>query len=260
MRIDFDFTLEDHLAWLEDAAAFDRLIIQSARNASRSYWMIITFLIAVVVAITSVLIEVGRDEISFPLLALMLTLLVFSGWIAVAMTYSFRRMRGKAAIRAHVERMIKQGDYRTDFGPRSVELRDDAVVSATSAGLVTRFWSSVWRIEVTPRAVYIQLFPGWCLVVPSRAFTDDLHRREFVRLARRLHESASETQTKRVRDFVADRDVPCRACKYNLRGCDGAACPECGLRLDFQMVTGSLLAGRDPAAEHPVLSSVPYQK
>jgi hypothetical protein len=34
-----------------------------------------------------------------------------------------------------------------------------------------------------------------------------------------------------VGEFLADRDVPCPACGYNLRDLSSARCPECGLAL-----------------------------
>lgn len=42
--------------------------------------------------------------------------------------------------------------------------------------------------------------------------------------------------------FVADRDVACPACTYNLQGLAGSNCPECGLelRLTVQLTEPSL--------------------
>jgi hypothetical protein len=38
-----------------------------------------------------------------------------------------------------------------------------------------------------------------------------------------------------IKAFVADRDVPCPACGYNLRGGQSMACAECGARLDLRV-------------------------
>ena len=35
---------------------------------------------------------------------------------------------------------------------------------------------------------------------------------------------------------MAEQDVPCPGCGYNLRGCQGTACPECGMRLRLAVV------------------------
>lgn len=35
--------------------------------------------------------------------------------------------------------------------------------------------------------------------------------------------------------FLADRDVPCPVCEYNLRSNHSAKCPECGVQLDLRV-------------------------
>lgn len=45
----------------------------------------------------------------------------------------------------------------------------------------------------------------------------------------------SGPQADPLRDFLADRDVHCPHCRYNLRGCDLRSCPECGGRLDLTL-------------------------
>ena len=36
------------------------------------------------------------------------------------------------------------------------------------------------------------------------------------------------TDSELIKSYLADRDVPCPACGYNLRGVEGSKCPECG--------------------------------
>ncbi len=40
-----------------------------------------------------------------------------------------------------------------------------------------------------------------------------------------------------LRAYLHERDVTCPACKHNLRGAAGFACPECGARLDLRVTT-----------------------
>lgn len=38
-----------------------------------------------------------------------------------------------------------------------------------------------------------------------------------------------------LREFLAERDVPCPACGYSLRALESPACPECGLELELRV-------------------------
>lgn len=46
-----------------------------------------------------------------------------------------------------------------------------------------------------------------------------------------------------LRTYLAGRDVPCPVCRYNLRGCAGSECPECGARLDLRVGSVDLRLG-----------------
>ncbi len=46
-----------------------------------------------------------------------------------------------------------------------------------------------------------------------------------------------------LRGYLSGRDVPCPVCRYNLRGCGGATCPECGARLDLRVGSIDLRLG-----------------
>ncbi|UCD74501.1 MAG: hypothetical protein JSV91_12025 [Phycisphaerales bacterium] len=46
-----------------------------------------------------------------------------------------------------------------------------------------------------------------------------------------------------LRRFLADRDMPCPVCRYNLRGLDSERCPECGAHLDIRVGSTDLRLG-----------------
>lgn len=46
-----------------------------------------------------------------------------------------------------------------------------------------------------------------------------------------------------LRSFLAQRDVPCPVCRYNLRGAGSDRCPECGARLDLRVGSIDLKLG-----------------
>lgn len=50
---------------------------------------------------------------------------------------------------------------------------------------------------------------------------------------RALIREASASEDQRIARFLAIRDAACPKCKHNLRGCDGRACPECGMALSI---------------------------
>jgi hypothetical protein len=45
----------------------------------------------------------------------------------------------------------------------------------------------------------------------------------------------NETQSQFLRDYLADADVECPGCGYNLRGLTGSVCPECGDEIRLQI-------------------------
>lgn len=47
-----------------------------------------------------------------------------------------------------------------------------------------------------------------------------------------------------LRAYLADRDVPCAGCGFNLRGLGGHACPECGMALRLDVPRQTILDRR----------------
>jgi predicted amidophosphoribosyltransferase len=47
------------------------------------------------------------------------------------------------------------------------------------------------------------------------------------------HPPLAEEEARLLREFLAERDVLCPRCGYNLRGLDKPYCPECGLAIRF---------------------------
>ncbi len=51
------------------------------------------------------------------------------------------------------------------------------------------------------------------------------------------------TDASHLRAFLADRDIACPVCRYNLRGLPSTSCPECGAQLDLRVGSIDLKLG-----------------
>jgi hypothetical protein len=60
------------------------------------------------------------------------------------------------------------------------------------------------------------------------------------------HQASSDSDL--LRAYLADRDVPCPVCGYNLRGLNSTDCPECGATLDWRALSSGLKRGTWVAA------------
>jgi hypothetical protein len=66
-----------------------------------------------------------------------------------------------------------------------------------------------------------------------------------------LHENVFKPSDERapfLREYLVDRDVPCPACNYNLRGLQTTACPECAQPLVLRVALAEPHMGRFLAA------------
>ncbi len=64
----------------------------------------------------------------------------------------------------------------------------------------------------------------------------------------------TEFQQTRLRRYLADRDVPCPRCEYNLRGLKSDTCPECGEPLSYTKVKRGLPRPNDASMDATELS------
>jgi hypothetical protein len=55
------------------------------------------------------------------------------------------------------------------------------------------------------------------------------------------HENSADREL--LQRFLANRDISCPVCAYNLRGLDSIACPECGAKIDLRVGSDDLKLG-----------------
>lgn len=75
-------------------------------------------------------------------------------------------------------------------------------------------------------------------IIPPRAFASQEAAAEFLDTARRWWQAAQLPHAERLARYLADRDLPCPKCKYNLRGVRSEKCPECGAALNLESLAG----------------------
>jgi len=77
------------------------------------------------------------------------------------------------------------------------------------------------------------------VIVPRSVFEPADSAIDFVKDATEWREAATLPHAQRLAAYLADRDLACPYCQYNLRGAPSERCPECGEALDLDRLTTS---------------------
>lgn len=132
---------------------------------------------------------------------------------------------------------ISEMDLSAYMGKRTVTM-DENGVFLQSPEAESRI---SWRL-VTPTIVstffvlYDESEP--ISYLPSRCFASTSTRDELLEQAKQWHQAAQLPHALRLERYLADRDLPCPKCKYNLRGMNGEICPECGVSIQLETLVG----------------------
>lgn len=89
-------------------------------------------------------------------------------------------------------------------------------------------WSRYCDVVRLPNFVVIEPLDAESIVIPNSGFASDQERENFVSVVRAYMEAGGNAGPMLIRDFLEDHVFACPKCKYNLQGCDGRSCPECG--------------------------------
>lgn len=121
----------------------------------------------------------------------------------------------------------------TEFGDVEFTL-SDAGARWQSCGKAWEWeWSCLFRIEDVPSYIVFRDRNGGVMPVPKSALGRN-GADEFIARARDALAAKGFDQVSRIRAFIADRDLGCPMCRYNLRNGAGDRCPECGLELSYE--------------------------
>lgn len=92
-----------------------------------------------------------------------------------------------------------------------------------------------WSVHDLPGGICVNRRDDHTFLIPKRLFGTSEEAADVIRRARAWHDASGYGEARRLRTLLADRDVPCPKCGFNLRGITCGACPECGLSLSTQM-------------------------
>lgn len=148
--------------------------------------------------------------------------------------------------RAALER-VRKADLTDHIGPTTVSISPEGVVVRGNGRDLKLAWSTAAVTTVGPEYALVQFADCGGAIVPRRAFASDDAARVFVERAAQWWRAAQISPAERLTKYLADRDVACPKCGYNLRGNAGEWCPECGLKCSLERLveTGKPPRGRE---------------
>jgi hypothetical protein len=154
---------------------------------------------------------------------------------AVSLLWFVHRSQLRTHVRAsreHIVRQVRAGHFDEHLGPQRIVLGGNGVYQVTGRCATLWNWSAIRRIDEASTAVRLVTVTRSQFIIPNRVFADPAGGTAFAAKARRLQAEAGATEADRVRALLADQDLRCPDCGYNLRGNPGQNCPECGRPLD----------------------------
>lgn len=89
-----------------------------------------------------------------------------------------------------VLRIFQQEDHRKRLGLTKIELRPDGVAAASPIGATIFDWKAISEIVATSEYLFLHLDSLSALMVPRRAFADDVAFERFIEAARLYHRNA----------------------------------------------------------------------
>lgn len=104
-------------------------------------------------------------------------------------------------------------------------------------------WTMYYGVISLPSFVVLQSVAENSAIIHNSCFTSDVAREDFITCVRGLIAANGATVEDRVRAYLRDHSMPCPKCRYELKGNQTGACPECGLALTLENVPHA----RDPS-------------
>ncbi len=147
--------------------------------------------------------------------------------IALLIIFGLSRLDVTSKARTKAMEQIRRMDFGSHLGIVSIRIDDAGALIKTPARELKLSWAAVAVHDIGD---YILLSHGGSdgTIMPKRAFASPTNAAAFVEQAAKWWRAGQLPASERLARYLADRDLPCLNCQYNLRGLRGESCPECG--------------------------------
>jgi|GEM_PF-2175357 len=152
-----------------------------------------------------------------------------------------------AGFRRAAEHRAQHTEYGDFIGPQSLRADAAGITQRTRHREMRQNWTVFESVtEVGP---YLLLHGSLAttVVIPRRAFPTPQAADDAAAALRRWLDAGRAPPAARIAAYLADRDLPCPTCTYNLRGISSDRCPECGAHLTIEALQSHAASQRSTA-------------
>ncbi len=233
VRLEFELTPDDlvgaTVAWMLSPAG-ERYLADAAERSRRSAWYVAALSALATYGAIAVLLDINgadarefEETLAFGLIACVVGIGVF---VASVLRKTAQNRLISSAAR---ERAASLGPGHA--GRVCIRIDDRGAVYEDETVTATYAWPAFREITTVDGYTIMVAFNERGFIVPDRVFACAAERDGFVDDCRARNEATGGVDTA-VAAFLANRDLNCVGCGYQLRGVRGAACPECGKQIE----------------------------
>jgi hypothetical protein len=229
LSVSFSFSRDDYLAamraWIDHAPEMDIAARQMRRKTLKSSWWAFPVMAVLAYMIPS---RTPLDrELRTAGGVVMAAVLCGLYFMHLSSLGNYRKQ-----VRKTSWERVEREDVSGFSGPLSATIAEDGLAFNGPNGGAAIPWQSVGDVREIGEWLFIRV-PHGLPVIPASAFGSAESRAAFAASIRQHADTARVPEAERIRRYMAERDLPCPGCKYNLRGIAADACPECGRQLRY---------------------------